>query len=507
MAFTLTIAGVSKTIQDGTLHLRQMANGRSTLSIDILSKDGTYRPAMGAEVLLAENATTIFGGLIDIPTERSHDQAGSNDAIVTNVNAADYHAYTERRYVNETLAAGTLKAQLTTLVANYLATFGVTLDAGQVNGPSMPVLSYDYKRLDEVLNELATLTADAGEPYVWRISPTKVLRMYQPSTTAAPFNIVGNNPTPYVIGDLEVETTRADYANKIILKVTPKTEAGRTESITGDGTAGPFPLTYTLTHLLYGIMLVQSGGGETLAVAPAASGVQWEYDPVTNSVTRLAGNTVVGEVYSLTFDGVFSGTWTASDAPEIASVGVWERVVVVDSIPSDTTGQAMADAFLAKSLPAAKVARYGTFQTGLATGQVQTINVPRRNINATAVITEIVITDRDGHAHRQITATCDTAQTNLERGWQDVYKLWAGDKTGGGSSSTVSVGSGGATPAGPGLPLKSVQFNDAGAFGGDAEFTYDKDTNCLVMGRNSSITAANPESCLAIGDDCHVADP
>lgn len=502
MTFDLEIAGTSKLLKAGSFNLRETANRRCTASFQIDSEDRSYRPAEGAEVVIEEDGTRIFGGLIDSPSERGFG-GPRHPGISTTVHATDFHVYAERRFVNLTLAAGTLKSQLTTLVTTYLAGYGVTLDAGQVNGPAMPELTYDYKRFDAVMNELMTLTADAGQPFIWEISYTKVLSAYQPSTEPAPFDLVGND-LPEVIGDIEVETRRNDeYANRIILKVQPKTQAGRIESFTGDGTPGPFSLQYTPTQL-YGHILVQSGGGETLATDPVDPGVQWSYDPVTNSITREAGNTVVAEVYNLYFDGVFSGVWIADSGA--AAADLVERVIILDSIPNDTTGQAFADAELAKRIAAIKTVKYVTWEKGLSIGQQQTINVSARDVNGAAVIVDLSSRDLVHRLERTVTAVIDSTQTNLGRSFQDDYQTWYGAKSGGGTSA-VTVGSGGVPSGGPGLPFNAVQFNDGGSFGGDAEFTYNKDTDCLIVGALSSITAANPESCQVYGYDNHIADP
>lgn len=503
MVLTLTIGGVAKTIQRGSLSISQTANGRTTASFSVLSAEGSYRPALDAEVIIEDDGTRIFGGLIDRPRERGP-LNGAHTAIVTAVSAVDFHAYAERRYVNETLAAGTLKAKLTTLVSTYLAAYGVTLDAGQVVGPSLPALTYEYRQLTDVLNELATLTADAGEPYVWRISPLKVLRLYQPSTTAAPFDILTNTPAQ-VTGDIEVETHREHYANKIILKVPPKSEAGHVETFTGNGVTSTFTLQYTPTKL-YGHILVATGGGETLGVT-GDSPVQWTYDTVTNTITRTAGVPPNGEVYTLYFDGVYSGQATASDAAEIAAHGLWERVVTVESVPSNTTAQALADGYLATSIYATQTVKYRTLDAGLAPGQTQTITVPRRNLAATAIITDVVTRDYGkNRLDRTVTAIVDNAKTNLGRGWRDVYKLWAGDQSGG--SSATGTGAGSPTKGGPGAPFTAVQFNDSGVFGGDAAFIYYKNQNSIVCGGGgSSITAFLYESCQVFGYDTHIADP
>ncbi len=505
MAVVLTIGGVTKELRRGSLNISQTANGRTTASFSVVSTDGSYRPAMDAEVLITEDGTRIFGGLVERPTEQGL-LAGAHAGITTQISAVDFHQYADRRIIPDGgFPAGyTLLQALTALVA-WVTPFGVTLDAGQVTGPTLPELLYPYTKLTDVFNELATITSKDGEPYVWRISPTKVLRMYQPSTVAAPFNIVGNTPSQ-VIGDIVVETTREHYANRIYLKTPTKSEVGRVETFDGDGVTDTFTLQYTPTKF-YGTIGTTTNPYETLNYTGDADPATWTYDVTTNTITRNDGAPGGSDTVSVRFDGTYSGVATAQDAGEIAANGEWEKVVVVENVPNDTTLQALADAYLAQSLPLTQTVKYRTFTSGLVPAQTQTITVPRRNLSVTAVITDVVTRDL-GRATlvRDITAIVD-AQTNLGgRGWRDVYKLWAGDKNGSAAPS-VATGAGAPTKAGPGGPNKAVQFNRSGVFGGDGDFTYDEATNSIVCGGGgSSITAADVESCQVFGYDCHIAD-
>ena len=503
MQFDLTIAGSEKLLKSGTLNIRETANRRATASFRIDSQDRSYRPAEGAEVIIEEDSVRIFGGLIDKPTERGFG-GPRHPGISTTVNAVDFHVYAERRFVNVTLAAGTLKSQLSTLVTTYLAGYGVSLDAGQVDGPSMPALSYDYKRFDVVMNELMTLTADAGQPFIWEISYSKVLSAYQPSTEPAPFDLVGND-LPEVVGDISVETKRSDqYANRVILKAQPKTEMARTESFTGDGVSDTVTLQYMpFDHRGY---VTYDGIFETLTTTPYAGTASWTLDMPTGVLTREAGPIGSGLVVSINFDGTFAGVWTAEDAGEIASIGVWERVIVIESIPNDTTGQAFADAELAKRIAAIQTVRYVTWEQGLEIGQQQTINVSARNVNGAAVIVDISSRDLVHRLERTVTAVIDATQTNLGRSFQDDYEIWYGDKAGTVAQAPTVGASAGTASAAP--PFRAVQFNKDGAFGGDSAFVYYDTENSLVAGGGgSSITAASHESCQVFGYNNHIADP
>lgn len=212
MAVVVTIGGVTKTLQPNWSILAT-PNGNDTLHCVVKSLDGSYRPAMDAEIVLTENGTAIFGGTIQTPRERGILTKGTG--ILTTISAISFDAMADRRYVSATIPTGTLKAALIVLTT-YLATYGITLDAAQVDGPSLPALTYDYRKLRDILDELASFTG-----YIWEISYTKVLRMFAPGTITAPVNIVDGDRR--AIGDVEVSTTRAaaggaGYANRVIVR-------------------------------------------------------------------------------------------------------------------------------------------------------------------------------------------------------------------------------------------------------------------------------------------------
>jgi hypothetical protein len=506
VTFTLTIAGVPKLLKAGSLNISMTSNGRATATFDVISEDRSYRPALSAAVIMEEDGTRIFGGFVNAVFEKGLG-GGTGQPIVTTITAVDFNAYAELRYVDETIPVGSLEAALNVILP-YLTDYGVTLDAGQVTGPTLPELNYELRRLDDVLNEFSTLTADFGQPFVWEIDEFKVLRMFQPSTTPAPFDLVmSGDEIPEVIGDIEVEITREHYANRIIVKMPPKKEESRLESFTGDGATDTFTLQYTPTKF-YGYVT-----DDTAAVPQVNLGLrfvgdtdgQWEYDYVTNTITRLIGDLPNGQVATIKFDGTFSGLGIAEDAAEIAIHGIWEKVITVENIPTDATAQSLAEGFLAQFLPVTRKISYGTLELGVKPGQEQTATVPARNLAVTAPITDVVIRDFGArNLHRGVTSIAD-AETNRSRGFRSDYQEWWGDKAGG--STPQPVGAGGAVQVGPGAPDLSVQFNDNGAFRGDESFIYYKGQNSLVCGLDSSITAVTFESCQVFGNDCHIADP
>lgn len=212
MATTCTIGGVTKSLRKGW-RISASLQAVDTLSCIVDSSTASYRPALGDEIIVTETSTRIFGGYIQSITEAGIVASGGTP-IANQIEATDYTQLVTRRHVNETIAAGTLKAALIRVVT-YLSAFGVTLDAAQVDGPSLGALVYDYRQVGEVLDELATLSG-----YVWELDYSQVLRMYSPGSVSAPFSVTAANQ--YAIGDVQASTTRATgsdgYANRVIVR-------------------------------------------------------------------------------------------------------------------------------------------------------------------------------------------------------------------------------------------------------------------------------------------------
>ena len=375
----------------------------------------------------------------------------------------------------------------------------MTLDAGQVDGPTLPALAWNYTRCSDVLNELCTLTAQFGDQYAWEIGPTKILRAYQPTGVAAPFDLIadGNGAVREVIGDIEVETNLEAYANSIIVKVAPRSEVGRIETFAGDGVTSTFSLTYTLTASrgiihLYELDGITPAGGETFGVPPDTP-LQWSYDQNTNTITRLIGPTDATKIYSLTFDGTFEATGLAQDAAGIAQYGLWERVVLIEEIPEGATAQSLADGYLAQSLPVHTLVRYKTLLHDLAPGQTQTVTVPARDLSGSIIITSVRMREFGPARIEYSVEATFSDDTNIRKNYSDIYKLWRGDFMGAGGGGTTQ---GAGTPANLGAapPIRSNQFNRAGAFGGNASWLFYEEFTTVTLGTDH--TAAGGDNLL-----------
>ncbi len=429
MAYVLTVAGTTKAIQPGW-SMSETVNGRATLQCEILSTAGTYRPAIGAEVILTEAGTTIFGGYVDAPAEQGIGASGDT-AITTRISCVDYNSLADRRYVIDGgFPSGYTMLQCITSLAGYLPA-GFAVDASQATGSSLTAaIVYDVKAVSAILDELAVVFSGlSGTSHIWRIDPaTKKLRMYSVGTFTAPVNIT--EAARYVEGDVTVEPTRADYANRILLLAGTGTSEV-TDTFTGNGVTTAFTLTYDLSS---NRGYVTNGGvNETLG-----SGATWSYSAGVITRTSAPAN---GNAISITYIAQFPYRAQADDAGEQATNGLWEKVLLAPDVFSATIAEAMAEGYLDRTTTTSQTVRYTTRQTGIKPGQTQTITLTKRNLSGTFLITDVTTQDMGGNlVSRTITATSGSVYLGS---WRDDVSSGGSSSSGTTVGATVTIVSGG----------------------------------------------------------------
>lgn len=427
--YVFTIAGATKSLQLGW-SIRESANARASFTGAIVSTDASYRPALGAEVILTEDGTAIFGGYIDSPAEQGLGGEGVV-GIVTTISAADYNSLAERRSVIDGgFPAGfTLKQALTSLVG-WLTDYGVTLHASQVDGPTLPLLIYDVRTVQSILDELSIITG-----YLWRIDFDKKLRMWAPGDLAAPVSITTANR--FAEGDVSPVKSRTDYANYVILLAGTGT-AEVTDTFTGDGVTTTFALNYQL-YADRGYV-TNAAVNETLG-----SGATWSYNAGTNSIVRASAPANLNAI-SITYIAQFPVRVTADGGA--AAADRVDKVFLAPDTFSRTVAQALADGYLDRAMAAeSKTVRYRTRQTGIHPGQTQTITVAERNISGTHLITDVQTVNIGGNViARDVTAVSGTTYPGS---WRDAERTGVSSGTTvGGTTTIISSGVGGSGTVG-----------------------------------------------------------
>jgi hypothetical protein len=478
MAFGFTIATVVKSLQPGW-RITETLNGRNVMTFSVLSLDGTYRPASRAAVAFTEDATTLFAGTIQDKNEQGLGGYGVTP-IDTHCGAVDYNELPDRRQVEITIpASSTLKAALTQ-VTTYLSAYGVTLDAGQVDGPTFTdALVFEYGPLTEVLNKLSVISG-----YAWEIDYAKTLRMFVPGVTAAAFNIAAGDGN--VIGDISVSPSLSNFANQVIVRFTESAREAYaflnasanfsdTETVTVGSKTYTFQATLTdvngnvqiganagasLENLAAAITL-DAGAGTTYAASMTVNGSVTAYMQHSTLMRARAlavgasGNSISctdtaanaswiteggGGTTTLLFgaDDALTNTVTATTSP--AAADLVELVFSHPEIRDTATAQAMADGYLVRAQVEPREIRYKTLTGGLRPGHKQNIVESRRNLNGDCLITAIDIYAVGTVLRYDVTALDGLV---LAPDYRDTFRGWSGG--GGGSSLSVSTSGGGSS--------------------------------------------------------------
>jgi hypothetical protein len=259
VAATISIGGSARSMRDGSLRVIENINGRSTLTVDIISPTGSYSPNFDDAVVLTDaSAAVLMGGYVTAVEKRWIKQGAVLQSTVT---ATDYTGLCDRMLVAATAAAGsTVRAAVDAVIAGTIGpAFGVTRDAGMAAGATLGALTYDYATVTEVFNDLTRLAAPSG--WVWYIDSGKVLRGYLPSLGArpCPFSLTTGS-SKIAGGDIEITKTRDGYANRVYMTY-------------GDGTATTAMVTAqnTTEQAAYGIYekVIRADGPLTSTAAQA----------------------------------------------------------------------------------------------------------------------------------------------------------------------------------------------------------------------------------------------
>lgn len=469
--YILTVNAVERELRLGTLNLQSVINGRDTMTCQIVSLAAAYRPTLGHEVIVTENGNKIFGGLIESTEETKPDANAYHADIATEIQCVAFNVYADRRFITEAWPAGTDIADIATdIVTNYLADYGVTLDAGQASGTTIAEdLTFDAEQLSAALDKITTLT---GWP--WKINPDKEFSIFNPGSVASPVDVVDGDG--HHVGDIRVRRSRAQQANRIIVKAGDSKVVEKVDSFTGDGTTTTFPLTYQMVYqpVVGRGYVVENGVFKTLGLTTAT----WIYDPATNSLiyTPALDDTPTafgnGETVQITYDAQFPFTVTVEDASDIGLNGLYEKVIVLRDVYDRTMAESLALALLAAALTVTEEVEFDTYELGMEPGQTLTVTAADRNVNGTFMITEVAA--RNANTEQDVRRTVKAIDGTTFRGsFRDVYKMWAER----GSSQTLAGTGPASTTGGSGVGgvNRHVQFNNYGVFGGNDGLVFDHD--------------------------------
>jgi hypothetical protein len=502
--FTCDIGGSTRpTIVQG-FTIRETSDGVDVLDCEVRSLDGVYKPSINDDLFFFDGSTRLFGGKVETVSTRGANDRGNTDGLILAITAKSYSILAQRRIITITLAAGTLKAQLTQLnTAAFATDFGTAIHASQHDGPTMPEIVFTDARTDEILEVMMkTAISISGNGWTWKIDENNDLRAVFTGEIAAPFDVVDGDGN--AILDITLEETRNDlYANRLLALVESGPATSQESFVAADGvTAGDiitftaqFPASQSITDAYPNVLridgVVQSVIGFGVDQLPAGD---WYWDYTTSPATLkypISGGRPFptgAEVITIEYAIRYPITKIVEDAAGISAYGRWERKVRTPTALGDEALQAYAEGVLASLSPVRKEVRYPTRQTGVRPGMTQLVDSAKRKVDATVLVQEVtteMLTDTE--AVREVSAVISDVFQGTYRG---TVEQWMRTGGGGAAVETTGVSGGAAHP-----PEGAVQFNRSGAFYGKPTFRFLDRSDTAVVGNDHDVSAVFVSDC------------
>jgi hypothetical protein len=451
MAWKLTIAGAEQTTQiwrGEPVTFDRTLNERATASFACRP---SLLPSRLAEVILyAQDGTTpLFGGLIQPGGRSGKPVSRVSSSMRTSIECGDFFMYLDWVYVSLAYTDGpTLKAVLADIVDELDASLGVTLDAGQVDGPTLEPFAWVNKKASEAVRELSERTG-----YVAQMSPGKALRMQTPGTEAAPFSITD---AAWHCDELEWADVADVAYNTVVLSCGPSgtgvyeqrwTVAGAETSWVADLPA-PGPGGY------WHVFVNET---EFYTIGTATDPGQFNWDWATHTLTRntapaLTAGDVIRMPYTVQFPFVVRETSGATPPVEL--------LLAYPDVTEYHHAVEIAEGLLTRlNQPTAREITIYTREHGLAPGQALTVDLDARGVSGSFVITAISATlTTDRQWYYVVTAI---ESSTYAGSYLDEWRRMSG---GTGTASSVVIGSG-MTPIPYSQAGSDISVRDFGATG------------------------------------------
>jgi hypothetical protein len=413
-----------------------------------------FRTALKDAIWIETNGVRRFTGKA---TKVGDDPWGSSaSGVVTPVTAKGFTALDDIQVVEAHYPAGlNLKTVLTNLRGQGgtgLWFYGYTIDAGMLNGPTLPEITFTKTSHRQAWNRLSELTG-----WVIRATPGFVIQAFAPGTSPgiAPYDITAANGQAVLLGGgkkvLTWEQTLGDYYNKVNLRYGQNITVPKLQTFPA-ATAGQ--TAWRLNHPGAGVNLngyiLVNGTHTLISVYGDAESLPYKWDAATQSIIRSPGATG-GEVVVVPYNAQFPDVVTAEDAAEILANDLKEVTIDAPDIYDRDEALAQVAALLRIGIEQPKQVTVATRSSTdwFTPGDMIELDFPDRLVEGDHLITHVSAVNVLEETW-EFTLTC-LSGSEQKRSWTERLRgILAG--SGGGAST------GGGTVIGTMLPASSGHF-------------------------------------------------
>lgn len=381
------------------MNIHSQAIGRSTATFDIWVADGSYAPVTGQTVLVTELGQTLFAGCIDtIVTQREN---GTPTGVTFHVTALDKASICDRRVLPAAtfLAGEDVATVIGKVVNSALNGEGITTDGVPTDG-SLGVLTSDlpfnYAYVTAVFNQIATLSGS-----VWWVDQYGVLFFsVENLLPAAPFQL--NETTcqgmATVTTSLSGAGATSGYRNKQYVVTNLNILPGGSSGTSGGGLTG-ITETFDFANDQPGVVSGPNPSGvivplfinTKLPIATIKSIMVNAVDQTFYEVTQGSGQQYLGGtdyVWFYASTNTFAGAGGSNQSATAQGVLAIPSgaTIVIEYVPGTNTNAAAAQVGTALDPTAPSGATFGTCGSGIFENVLQVQNISSQSdLNAIAV--------------------------------------------------------------------------------------------------------------------------
>lgn len=341
-------------------------------------------PAVNDDVVLLEDGTKIFGGIII----EKNDKIVGGRLVGYDFKCKDYSHLLDRKLVVKNYSNQSARSILLDIISTY--TTGFTTANVALSTPNVSSIKFNYEQVSRAITQLCDQIG-----FDWYVDADKDIHFFAEESLTAPFDLDDTSGN-LEWATLEVLQTIINLKNNVYVRggeyKKAISEANAIDVYKGDGTQKIFPLAYR-----YATITVKKNG------VVQTVGTDQQTDPATvdclynfnEKFIKFPSAVPSGQEVKIYGDALIPIIARVQDGTSVATYGEYQHVKIDKSITSVAEAYAAARAELRKFAENVYQAQFKTTKTGLKTGQKIRLNSPIRGYDKYFRINKIIGKARD----------------------------------------------------------------------------------------------------------------
>lgn len=345
----------------------------------------TWRPVIGDEVTLFDDALKIFGGVV---TETDDELRGGLLKTFT-VTCKDYSQLLDRNLVSKNYTNMTAAAIISDIISTYTTGFTTT----NVVAPDIiNAITFNYLSVTQSLQKLTEMLPG----YDYYVDYNKDIHFFLSGSITAPYALTDTSAN-FIYQSLVMEQDNTQIRNFITVRggLTAGTAVDN-KQIT-DGQQRVFFVGYNLsTFLAYKALAASPTTFVALTIGRDGIDDPTSFDALYNPDRGLvtfpdASKPAINDVFKYTGIPMFPLVTQQQDALSVATYGIYQYVIVDKTITTKTAASQRAQAeLILYANPNTKIS-FSTQTSGLVVGQTISIICPLRGISGSYKISKMIM--------------------------------------------------------------------------------------------------------------------